>query len=71
MHNVPRHDKVKDKQWEGWKKKSQKYFCTDCIHFLLACLIFSKYYILQGSFSLKFEPARKGGVISELLVFAR
>jgi hypothetical protein len=25
----------------------------------------------KGSFSLKFEPATKGGVINELLVFAR
>ncbi len=28
--------------WADWRKKSQQYFCTDCIHFLLACLIFSR-----------------------------
>jgi hypothetical protein len=29
-------------KWADWRKKSQQYFCTDCIHFLLACLIFSR-----------------------------
>jgi hypothetical protein len=27
-------------KWANWRKKSQEYFCTDCIHFLWPVLMF-------------------------------